>query len=125
MSKDLFITVTGFNNYHGLKPFKVNSVLKLVKEPDNAYDDEAIAVEMRYAGKVGFVANSYRRKAKGTMSAGRIYEKILDKDYAQVKFITDSAIIAKVLTIEEQDELRKDPENDINYLDNYDNTNSQ
>lgn len=116
MSENSFITITGFDNYHGSKPFKVGSILKLVKEPENSHDDEAIAVEMRFAGKVGFVANSYRTRAKGTMSSGRIYDKILDVDFAQVQFITDKSIIAKVLTVEEQEELKKDPDCDINYL---------
>ena len=89
MSEETFITITGFENYHGSKPFKLGSILKLVKEPENSHDDEAISVEMRFAGKVGFVANSYRTIAKGTMSAGRIYDKVLDIDFAQVKFITD------------------------------------
>ena len=123
--KDIFITINAFNKFHGIKPFKIGSILKLVKEPENNYDLEAIAVELRFAGKSGYVANSVNTVIKGTMSGGRVYDKILDEDYAQVKFISNDSVIAKILKSEEIDELRKDPENDINYLDNYDNTNSQ
>lgn len=50
------------------------------------------------------------------MSGGRVYDKILDEDYAQVKFISNDSVIAKVLTSEEIDEFRKDPDNDLNFL---------
>lgn len=95
----------------------MNSIIKLCKEPENQYDSEAIACEMRHAGRVGYVANSTTTVALGTMSAGRLYDKITyDKDFVQVKFIVNSSIIAKVLTESEIEELKKDPENDINYL---------
>ncbi len=113
---DIFITINSFNRFHGLKPFKINSILKLVKEPDNGYDLEAIAVELRYAGKSGYVANSVKTVIKGTMSGGRVYDKILDEDYAQVKFISHDSVIAKILTSEEIEELRKDSGNDLNFL---------
>ena len=32
--------------------------VKLVKEPDNEYDKEAIRVETKGLGKIGYVANS-------------------------------------------------------------------
>ncbi|MCQ2964789.1 MAG: hypothetical protein MJ203_04405 [archaeon] len=113
---DIFITINAFNKFHGIKPFKIGSILKLVKEPENNYDCEAIAVELRYAGKSGYVANSVNTVIKGTMSGGRVYDKILDEDYAQVKFISNDSIIAKILTSEEIDEFRKDPDNDLNFL---------
>ena len=115
--KEIFITIIGFNNFHGTKPFQINSILKLVKEPDNHHDSEAIAAEMRYAGKVGYVANSTHTVAKGTMSAGRLYDKITDdKDFAEVKFIANEVIIAKLVSENQLDELKKDSENDIHFL---------
>ena len=50
------------------------------------------------------------------MSAGRIYDKILDEDYAQVKFISNNGVIAKILTSEEINSLSKDPNSDINHI---------
>ena len=50
------------------------------------------------------------------MSAGRIYDKILDEDYAQLKFYNSEIGIAKILTSDEIDELKKDPENDLNFI---------
>ena len=54
----MYITIQSFNNMHGSKPLKLGGLIKLVKEPDNKYDAEAIACEMRYFGKIGYVANS-------------------------------------------------------------------
>lgn len=40
--------------------WKYNSThdIKLIKEPDNNYDKEAIRIELRGIGKIGYVANS-------------------------------------------------------------------
>ena len=115
IEKNLFITVLKFGG-HGQKPFKIDSILKLTKEPDNHYDEEAIACEMRYFGHVGYVANSTQTVAKGTMSAGRIYDKIEDEYFAQVKFITKDCIIAKILNTEEYVQEMENPESDVHYL---------
>lgn len=114
--KGIYFTVNGVNHFHGIKVFKINSLMKLVKEPENNYDDEAIRVELRYAGPSGYVANSVKTVAKGSYSAGRLYDKILDVDYAKVKFIIGDAIIAKVLTSEEVDQEKSNPDSDINYI---------
>ena len=45
--------------------------MKLVKEPDNEYDKEAIRVELDGLGLVGYVANSPGTVQGESMSAGR------------------------------------------------------
>ena len=110
MKEDMYITLVGMRFYFGVKPFKKDGILKLIKEKDNSYDDEAIKVEMRHAGQVAYVSNSTNTVIRGTMSAGRIYDKILDEDYAQLKFYSNEIGIAKILTSDEIDELKKDPE---------------
>ncbi|MGI6451295.1 MAG: HIRAN domain-containing protein [Desulfitobacteriia bacterium] len=77
------MTITGTTHYYGMKPFEINRILLLVKEPDNEYDAEAIRAELPYIGKVGYVANSPSTMAKGTMSAGRLYDRIGNYAYAQ------------------------------------------
>ena len=37
-----FITITGLKFHFGSKPFAVGQKVKLVKEPDNEYDSEAL-----------------------------------------------------------------------------------
>ena len=112
----MYITIQAFNNLHGSKPFKLNKLVKLVKEPDNKYDTEAIACEMRYFGKIGYVSNSTNTVVIGSMSAGRLYDKINDEYFARIKFITGSIAIAKVLTSDEYILEVENPESDIHYL---------
>lgn len=42
MKNSVLVTITGLAHYYGTKPFKVGAVIKLKKEYDNKYDDEAI-----------------------------------------------------------------------------------
>lgn len=96
-----FITITGQNHYYGMSPYKVNRIVKLVKEPDNSYDSEAIRVELPYIDKIGYVANSVNTVYDGTCSAGRLYDKFDDYAYAKVMFITHSSVIAVFISKEE------------------------
>ena len=107
---ELYTTIVGLKNYEGNKVFKIGSIVRLVKEPDNDYDLEAIACENKYIGKTGYIANSTRTVTKGTMSAGRIYDKIGDISYCEVKFVSDDSVIAKVLRIDTIEELKKENE---------------
>lgn len=84
--------------------------MKCVKEPDNLYDGEAIKVAMKEIGIVGYVANSAYTVAVGTMSAGRIYDKVGRKFRVEVMFITASQVICRVVD-EKVDKNEKDYEN--------------
>lgn len=112
---ELFTTIVGLKNYEGSKVFKIGSIVKLVKEPDNDFDLEAIACEMKYIGKVGYIANSTRTVTKGTMSAGRIYDKIDDISFCEVKFISTDSVIAKVLNNDKIKQLQEENPNDDYY----------
>ena len=100
MEKD-YITITGMEYYFGNKVFKVGDVINCEKEFDNDYDEEAIKVMMKTFGKVGDVANSSHTVAKGTKSAGRIYDKVGDKFFVKVCFVTGGSVIAEVLKRDE------------------------
>lgn len=112
---DLFATIVGLKNYEGNKVFKIGSIVKLVKEPDNDYDLEAIACESKYIGKTGYIANSAKTVTKGTMSAGRIYDKIDDVSYCKVQFVSTDSVIAKLLTKNEINDLVKENSDDPFY----------
>ena len=101
---------------HGEKPLKLNRLVKLVKEPDNKYDTEAIACEMRHFGKIGYVANSVNSVIKGCMSSGRVFDKIEDEYFAKIHFITENNAIAKILTSDEFITEIENPESDVHYL---------
>lgn len=109
---ELYTTIVGLKNYEGNKVFKIGSIVRLVKEPDNDYDLEAIACENKYVGKTGYIANSTKTVTKGTMSAGRIYDKIGDVSYCEVKFVSEDSVIAKILSEDKIEELKKENEDD-------------
>ena len=94
--EEMYITVTGFAKHYGKKPFNIGNVLICVKDPANKYDSEAITVRLPFIGLVGYVANGVQYVAAGTMSAGRIYDKVEDKFYARVMFVTQSKVICRV-----------------------------
>ena len=112
----MYITITALQKMYGSKPLKLNAIVKLVKEPDNKYDTEAIACEMRHFGKIGYVANSTNTVIKGCMSGGRAYDKINDEYFAKIKFVAEYAAIAKILTSDEYIKEVENPESDIHYL---------
>lgn len=70
-----FITITGLKFHFGSKPFAVGQKVKLVKEPDNEYDSEAIKAELPGLGCAGYVANSPHTVLGDCISAGRLYDK--------------------------------------------------
>ena len=114
--EEMYVTLNGFSMFHGMKPFKIGAIIKLTKDTENTYDQEAIACDMRYFGRVGFVANSVNTVAKGCMSGGRVYDKIDDGYFAQVKFLTKTEAIAKILTMDEYLKELENPESDVHYL---------
>ena len=60
-----YVTLTGLNYRYGTMPFAVGQKVRLVKEPENQADREAIRAELPGLGKVGYVANS-THTVKGT-----------------------------------------------------------
>lgn len=108
MEKNYFITITGTKYYYGMKPFEIGRIFKLVKEPENEYDSEAIRAELPFIDKVGYVANSTCTVAKGTYSAGRVYDLFKNKAYGQVLFTLNNSAIC--LLILQEDEKNMDVE---------------
>ena len=74
--KEMYFTIAGCNHYYGSDFMEKGMKVKLVKEPDNEYDNEAIQVKIKGLGKVGYVANSPYTVKGESMSAGRLYDKI-------------------------------------------------
>ena len=69
---------------------------KLIKEPDNEYDKEAILVKMEGIGKLGYVANSPYTVLGDSMSAGRLYDRIGEKAYGKVILVTPQGTLCKI-----------------------------
>jgi hypothetical protein len=67
--------------------------VRLVKEPDNEYDREAIRVELEGLGKVGYVANSPYTVMGESYSAGRLYDSIGDTAEGKVKYVLPKGVL--------------------------------
>ena len=70
--------------------------VKLIKDPENEHDKEAIRVEMEGIGQIGHVANSPYTVVGESMSAGRLYDCIGDEASAAVLYVLPTGILCKV-----------------------------
>jgi len=99
----IYITIAGMNYRYGTEILEKGMTVKLIKEPDNEYDSEAIRVDYSGLGTVGYVANSTKTVIGECMSAGRIYDRIGKKAHAKVVFVTPKGAICKI----KKNDLRK------------------
>ncbi|MEG0228632.1 MAG: HIRAN domain-containing protein [Lachnospiraceae bacterium] len=95
MSKTYF-TLTGTKYYFGKEFLKPGMKVQLIKEPENEYDNEAIRVEFKSIGKIGYVANSSFTVQGESLSAGRLYDRMEKKASARVVLVCPKGVICKV-----------------------------
>ena len=95
MSK-IYFTLTGTKHYFGNEFLKKGTKIRLEKEPDNAYDKEAIKVTYEGLGKIGYVANSSYTVIGDSISACRLYDKIGKKAKAKVVLVTDHGTFCSI-----------------------------
>lgn len=96
--KKIYFTITGTKYRIGHDFMKPGMKVKLIKEPDNPYDAEAIKVMMKGAGHVGYVANSIYTVKGDSWSAGRIYDHFGKKAKGTVKLVLTDGVICKLDT---------------------------
>ena len=103
--KEIFFTIAGTNHYFGSDFMKQGMKVKLIKEPDNEHDREAIRVELKGLGKVGYVANSPYTVLGESMSAGRIYDRIGDEAKGKILIVTSRGVVCqlKASKVEEEE----------------------
>lgn len=116
--KKIFFTITGIKNYYGKSLFEPEMTVRLVKEPDNEYDREAIKVEMEGLGRIGYVANSPYTVKGESYSAGRLYDKIGNDAEGIVKYVFSNFIICyvneSVTSKEEPGQFKQSRKNEMN-----------
>ena len=95
--KNVYFTITGMNYYFGSDFLKPGMKVKLRKEPDNAYDKEAIKVELKGLGTIGHVANSTRTVLGESSSAGRIYDSFKKKAKGRVLYVTNRGAVCELM----------------------------
>ena len=93
---EIYITVTGFNNYQGKVPLYIGARLLCRKDPMNPYDTEAISVIAPGGMTAGYVAN-------GTASAGRIYDGVGEFFLIEVRFSTNTKVICRIIDFDVKD----------------------
>lgn len=94
--KKVYFTITGTKHHYGHEFFEPGMEVKLVKEPDNEVDPEAIKVELEGLGHVGYVANSPYTIQGESMSAGRMYDRIADTAVGVVKYVIPQGVLCEL-----------------------------
>lgn len=93
---DIMFTITGIDYYYDTDELTVNQEIILRKEPTNKIDGEAIAVYTQDFKKIGYIANSVRTVAKGSYSAGRLYDKISFEESARILLVIHHSAIGMI-----------------------------
>ncbi len=93
---EIYFTIAGTKYYHGSEFMKPDMSVKLVKEPDNDVDKEAIKVEMPGVGLVGYVGNSPYTVIGESYSSGRLYDKIGDEARGKVLYVLSDGVICEL-----------------------------
>ena len=91
-----YFTLTGVKFNYGDDFMEAGIGVRLVKEPDNEHDSEAIRVEMDGLGKVGYVANSPHTVQGESLSAGRLYDRIGDKATGKILYKLAGGVLCTV-----------------------------
>lgn len=92
----MYFTIAGMRHYYGNEFIEAGMEVRLVKEPNNEADKEAIKVEMDGLGLIGYVGNSPYSVVGESMSAGRLYDKIGDKAVGVVKYKLPNCVLCEV-----------------------------
>lgn len=91
-----YFTITGTYYKYGSDYIEPDMLVSLKKEPDNEYDSEAIKVEMKGLGQIGYVANSPYTVIGESLSAGRLYDKIGDNAYGRVLYVLPQGVLCEI-----------------------------
>lgn len=89
----IYFTLTGTNHYFGAEFLEKGTKLRLVKEPENEHDREAIRVDLAGLGKIGYVANSPYTVQGESFSAGRLYDRIADTASGEVLYKLPAGVL--------------------------------
>lgn len=92
----IYFTITGTNHFFGKDFLEKDMKVRLVKDPDNEYDSEAIKVELEGLGQIGHVANSPYTVCGESYSAGRLYDKIGDTAEGTILFVLNNGVLCYI-----------------------------
>ena len=89
----IYFTITGTNHFFGKDFLEKDMKVRLVKDPENEYDSEAIKVELEGLGQIGHVANSPYTVCGESYSAGRLYDKIGDTAEGTILYVLKNGVL--------------------------------
>lgn len=101
----IYFTIAGTKHHYGHEYFEPKMEVKLIKEPDNEFDKEAIKVEMDGLGLVGYVANSPYTVQGESMSAGRLYDRIGNTAVGVVRYVLPLGVLCELVLEKAEDEI--------------------
>ena len=93
----MYITITALDFYMGSETLSPGMIMMLKKDVNNEYDDEAIAVVSNKEIKYGYVANSVKTVARGSHSAGYVYQMVENGTKIEIMFVMENRAIARIL----------------------------
>lgn len=93
----MYVTITDLDYYMGERKLKIGQKLTLKKDFDNPYDDEAINALDDNNKVCGIVANSIDDVARGSHSAGYIYNDFDTTCVGTVRFVLDDKAIVEII----------------------------
>ena len=96
MSKKTYFTLTGTQYFQGKDFLEKDMKVRLIKDPDNDYDKEAIKVELEGLGQIGHVANSPYTVVGESYSAGRLYDIIGDEAEGTIVYVMPTGVLCKL-----------------------------
>ena len=91
--KKIYFTVAGTNHYFGNDFLKPDMKIRLIKEPDNKFDTEAIRIELEGLGVIGYVGNSPFTVVGESYSAGRLYDKFDDEAEGKILYVMPTGVL--------------------------------
>lgn len=94
--KPIYFTITGTKHYFGSDFLKPGMKVKLQKDAQNEFDNEAIAIKLDGLGKIGYVANSPYTVLGESYSAGRLYDKLNKKATGTVLYVLDNGVLCRL-----------------------------
>lgn len=92
----IYFTIAGTCYRFGSEFMEPGMKVKLVKEPDNEFDKEAIKVEMEGLGTIGYISNSPKTVIGESHSAGRLYDKIEDTATGTIMYVLSNGVLCTV-----------------------------
>ena len=100
MKRGFYVTIAETGKYYGKTPFNVGGIVKLSKERKNECDN----VTLPLLGVIGCLAPEGDSLVQVTMGVNKIYDMLGKHAYAQILFVSDFTVIAKILRTKDVEE---------------------